>query len=114
MCNDSGYFDRAYGNWLPNDPKCICDDCGEEVSCDEDLHEVYFEKYVCDSCYDNYVKCSYCKNEFNVDDMELVDNKNYCEDCYDEHIRVCVICGDEYFDEDEDVKICSVCDKDLV
>jgi len=110
--SDGGYWDRQIGTWLPNDPKCYCDKCGNEVEEDE-LNEVWFEEYVCDDCYVDYIKCDHCGHEVYVDDTEIVGIENICEDCYDEFVRECAICGKEYLNEDEDVLICNKCFKDL-
>lgn len=114
MAYGNGYFDTAYGNWLPDDPKYYCDHCGEQVDSEDDLHEVWLDKYVCDDCYNDYIKCEHCGNEVHVDDSQNVDKKDYCEDCYSEYVKVCAICNQEYFNEDEDVKICSKCESELV
>lgn len=67
--------------------------------------DVNAEAFICPVCYkeiawdyDNWV--------------ELDDGTYVCEDCWQE-LDTCAICDEEYFDDDEDVKICSKCAKEL-
>jgi len=113
MSGDGGYYDKALGGWLPNDPKYCCDKCGEEVDNEDDLHEVWLDEFVCDGCYNDYVECDGCGHEVNVDEIEKVEGKEYCEDCRDEYVNKCAICGKEYYNEDSDIKICAKCFNEL-
>lgn len=109
-----GSWNSIVGTFEPDDPKCYCDRCGKEVDGEDDLHEVCLDEFVCDECYDEYVKCEGCDTEINIDDSFEVEGKNYCEDCHNDFVRVCAICGVEYYNEDEDVLICAKCSKEIV
>lgn len=113
MPNGNGYFDSQIGTWLPDDPKYVCDKCGEEFDNEDDLHEVNNDDYVCDSCFDDYGKCEHCHSLVELDEMEEVEDKIYCIDCYSDYMRNCEVCGGEYVEEDEDILLCKKCTKEL-
>lgn len=109
-----GYYDNALGAYLPDDPKFVCERCEQLVDTEDELHEVEFDKLVCDDCFSEYHECDCCKTLYHTDDMNEVQGKEYCEDCYHEYVRVCGLCNEEYFNEDEDIHICDKCAKEIV
>lgn len=79
-----GYFDRAFGNWLPDDEKFYCDKCGEEVA-EDDLTEVNGD-FLCENCLSEYNECEICNSLTHTDELiELANGKMVCPSCYDEH-----------------------------
>lgn len=79
-----GYFDRAFGNYLPDDEKYFCDKCGDEFA-EDDLTEVGGEM-ICENCLDSYFFiCDICEEHIPEEDMvDTADGKKVCQSCYDD------------------------------
>lgn len=75
-----GYFDKALGGWLPDDPIVRCDHCENEVS-EDDLTEVSGEIWVCSNCLDDYSQCDQCGDLIENDKLEEKNGKMLCEYC---------------------------------
>lgn len=79
-----GYFDRVFGNWLPDDEKFYCDKCGEEVE-EDNLTDVDGDS-ICENCLYEYNECEICNSLTHIDQLiELANGKMVCPSCYDEH-----------------------------
>jgi len=114
MPHGLGYYDNALGAYLPDDDKLVCDRCREIVQTQDELHEIKYDEYVCDDCFKEYHECECCKTLTHEDDMNEVEDKGYCDECYRSYVRVCGICSEEYFNEDENILVCSECEKEIV
>jgi len=54
-----GYFDKSYGNWLPEEIKDVvvgeCPNCGEDI-CEGDVAILFDGEYLCDTdCLLDYI-----------------------------------------------------------
>lgn len=80
----TGYFDRVFGNYLPDDEKFYCEKCEEECS-EDDLVEVN-NSMVCPNCFDDAIECEICHEFFFEDDITVKpDGKWVCDSCADDN-----------------------------
>lgn len=105
--------------WVNGEPYCCectryCDVC-EEYHLEEDCH--YYDeldRYVCDSCIEEYfTHCTCGHYENNGDVIQDVHGNTYCESCGEDlicvdgdlyppdEVKICPICGNAHVNEDE-------------
>ncbi len=80
----NGYFDNAFGTWLPDDPIYFCYKCYQPYD-EDDLIEVG-NSWLCEDCVAAYcATCDICgKLFFETDLTETPDGRRICEDCYED------------------------------
>jgi len=85
MPNGVGYFDKALGGWLPDDPVFTCDECGCTI--EEDEVEDIAGRMLCPSCLkEQYSLCSQCNRYHYTNDMTKTSKGLVCESCMEEFI----------------------------
>ena len=103
-------FDEGDVYWDDDEPYCedcvrYCNDC-EEYHYRENVHHLeYLDRWVCDSCLDNfYVVCDECGNYvYEEDCYSTAHGDCICEDCKDEFYVYCDDCGELYHQDDIEV-----------
>lgn len=79
-----------------------CDDCDDWYD-EDDLHYIEEEdRWVCDSCYEDYYECHECGRLHHRDNMTYVESVDgdVCDSCLDEYYYECDECGDYYRKDD--------------
>lgn len=84
MAHGVGYFDKSFGNFLPDDPVFTCDSCGCTIEDEDSIPDVP-GRTLCLSCFeDEYSVCAYCGSYKFTEDLVELDGQLICEDCKDE------------------------------
>ena len=90
-------LETIYRNsWSRNIAAHYCHDCANEeaqyCTCcgdyylDDEITEVGYDDYVCESCFDeNYTTCEDCGEVIRRDDACWIDDEPYCDSCADDH-----------------------------
>ena len=114
---DAYYVD---GEYYCRDCVSYCERCGEYHR-DEAYYIDSEERYVCESCYDDYYcRCEECGENICRDDAYWCEEQDgyICIDCYEESYDTCAECG-EIFNRDDmkihnDKWVCSECYDNLI
>lgn len=102
-------YDRSIDLCIEDDSQC-CQDCGCRISHD-DCHCVCGDRYVCDSCFDDYSYCDQCEKYFSSDDVYYIDEQGYCDHCRRCYCTKCVDCGEWHRETNttSDGEVCASC-----
>jgi hypothetical protein len=105
---------------------CYCRDCVNYCECCHEYHredEFYIrgeDRYVCQSCVDEYYYyCDNCEEYVHRDDTVYIDGEDIdvCSDCADRFYRTCEVCGELYhrdhMEECDGEYYCQDCYKEL-
>lgn len=93
----------------------ICEDCGTKCFRDEMNWIAGYDHYVCDDCYEDYVRCANCDELVRRRDAYDTNDGLVCEYCRDYHYCSCDRCGEVYhtdeltWDDESESYYCSVC-----
>lgn len=94
-----------------------CYHCGEEHSEEDLIYVDYYDRWVCQDCYDNYYSvCEDCNEVYYCDDLHSVEggNRCVCDSCMDNYYY-CAECNEYYYsdsmyyDEETDEWYCEDC-----